>query len=80
MILLRKSILTHPSIATFYYAINVCGIKLLIFGQHFSVPPTNVFFMLLLLLFNPRPYLHSDFSHPHQSSLITRRAANHMAE
>ena len=55
MLLLGKSILTHPSSATFYYAINVCGIKLLIFGHNFSVPPTNVFFMLLLLLFNSRP-------------------------
>ena len=42
-LLLGKSILTHRSIATFYYAINVDGIKLLIFGHHSSVPPTNVF-------------------------------------
>ena len=55
MLVLSKSILTHPSIATFHYAINVCGIKLLIFGHNLSVPPTNVFFILLLLLFNPRP-------------------------
>ena len=54
MLLLGKSILTHPSSATFYYAITVCGIELLIFGHHFSVSPTNVVFMLLLL-FNPRP-------------------------
>ena len=48
MLLLGKRILTHPSNATFCYAINVCGVKLLIFGHHFSVPPTNVFVMLLL--------------------------------
>ena len=54
MLLLGKSILTHPSSATFYYAKTVCGIELLIFGHHFSVSPTNVVFMLLLL-FNPRP-------------------------
>ena len=54
--MLCKSILTHTSIATFYYAINVCGNNLLIFGHHFSVPPTNVFFMFLLLLINPRPF------------------------
>ena len=41
--MLGKSILTIPSISTFYYAINVCGIKLLIFGHDLSVPPTNVF-------------------------------------
>ena len=56
MLLLGKNILTHPSSATFYFAINVCGIKLLIFGHHFFVPPTNVFVMLLLFLFNPKPY------------------------
>ena len=46
--MLDKSILTHPSIATFYSAINACGIKQLIFGHHFSVPPTNVFYVLIL--------------------------------
>ena len=57
MLVLGKSIITHPSIATFYYVINVCGIKLLIFGHNLSVPHTNIFFILLLLLFNPRPQL-----------------------
>ena len=42
--------LTHPSTATFYYAINVCGIKLLIFGHHFSVPPTNVFYVVIIII------------------------------
>ena len=45
----KHRVLTYPSNASFCYAINVCGIKLLIFGHHFSVPPTNVFFLLLLL-------------------------------
>ena len=56
MLLLDKSILTHPSIATFCYAKNVCGINLLIFGHPFSVSLISVFFILLLLSFNPRPY------------------------
>ena len=50
MLLLDKSILTHPSNATFCYAINVCGIKLLIFGQHFSVQPTNAFFYIVITI------------------------------
>ena len=50
MLLLDKSILTHPSNDTFCYAINVCGIKLLIFGQHFSVPPTSAFFYVVIII------------------------------
>ena len=50
MLLFDKSILTYPSYATFCYAINVCGIKLLIFGQHFSVPPTSALFYVVIII------------------------------
>ena len=54
--MLGKSILAHPSIATFYYAINICGIKLLIFGHHlFFCTTYECICMLLLLLFNHSP-------------------------
>ena len=50
MLLLDKSILKHPSNVTFCYAINICGIKLLIFGQHFSVPPISAFFYVVIII------------------------------